>query len=65
MALAPELEADLTTFFTLSTSKLSIPAIIFTALFSAQALLKLSILDIFFSFCVDCDITSCLLYIKI
>ena len=65
IALAPEFEAANTTFFTLSALKLSIPAITFTALFSVKALLKLSILDIIFSFCVDCDITSRLLYIKI
>ena len=65
IALAPEFDAAKITFFTLLTSKLSIPAIIFTALFSLKALLKLSILDIIFSFCVDCDKTSRLLYIKI
>ena len=32
---------------------------------SLKALLKLSILDIIFSFCVDCDKTSSSLYIKI
>ena len=51
-ALAPAFSAARTTFLTFSASKLSIPAMIFTALFSSKCFLNKSILFMFYLFII-------------